>query len=111
MHIFIALGQHTFSASASMINVYIGGKNFLSLSVSFSHIMLEYFSAYTCSPLSALYLLPQLEGWNVQRALFWRGWLAVCVYPSRCGPVKRPENSVKIQPYNSRPTLCPKSRI
>ncbi len=24
---------------------------------------------------------------------------------------KRPENSVKIQPYNSRPTLCPKSKI
>jgi hypothetical protein len=33
------------------------------------------------------------------------------VYPSRCGPVKQPENSVKIQPYDSRPTLCPKSRI
>ena len=24
---------------------------------------------------------------------------------------KLPENSVKIQPYTSRPTLCPKSRI
>ncbi len=30
---------------------------------------------------------------------------------ARCGQVKRGENSVKIQPYNSRPTLCPKSRI
>jgi hypothetical protein len=35
---------------------------------------------------------------------------AVCTLP-RCGRGKRLKNSVKIQPYNSRPTLCPKSRI
>ncbi len=39
------------------------------------------------------------------------GGLAICNTLARCGPVKQLENSVKIQPYNSRPTLCPKSRI
>jgi hypothetical protein len=38
------------------------------------------------------------------------GWLAIRTL-AQCGPVKQLENSVKIQPYNSRPTLCPKSRI
>ncbi len=34
MHIFIALGRHTFSASASLINVYIGKKRTFLVSLS-----------------------------------------------------------------------------
>ncbi len=51
-----------------------------------------------------------VEGWRVAPRVYgWRQARYMCNTLARCGPVKRLENSVKIQPYNSRPALCPQS--
>ncbi len=72
-----------------------------------------------CNVLSELFFLDHLQ----QRVKYIfcneRVWRVKVIYidgSTVCVPFsvwisKRPENSVKIQPYNSRPTLCPKSRI
>jgi hypothetical protein len=60
---YIRIGAYLYcNGSAHILCQYIidkciySGKKFLSLSVIFIHILLEYFSGYTYSPLSALYL-------------------------------------------------------